>query len=237
MAINEKNISIFGFIGICISKICSDVVIHQIEISSPISIIVFFSIFERKETFKLHLALSSKCFPKKSSMSLFYFYLTYEGREIPACNIFLYNSIKLASFFWNFKSTFLLPHFIVIYSKICGTGQMSTRWANWSLIDKNSLRVPNGHEQNPAPNYFKEQGPFQGTGSQSSQPGSARESPLTPWVMYKEAQPWPGGLWGLSLTQKILTYFTAWCACRHVIKSHLSKLDFFLANPFKDNIL
>lgn len=33
------------------------------------------------------------------------------------CNIFLYNSIKLVSFFWNAKSTLLFPHFIIIYSK------------------------------------------------------------------------------------------------------------------------
>lgn len=48
MAIDEKNICIFGFIEICILKIHSDVVICCIETHSSISI-VFFLAFLNEE--------------------------------------------------------------------------------------------------------------------------------------------------------------------------------------------
>lgn len=41
------------------------------------------------------------------------------------CNIFPYNSAKLASFFWNAKSTSLIPHFILTHSKFVGQNKTS----------------------------------------------------------------------------------------------------------------
>lgn len=49
MAINEKNVCIFGFIEIYISKICHDVVIYPIEIHSSINIALFLAFLSKKE--------------------------------------------------------------------------------------------------------------------------------------------------------------------------------------------
>lgn len=49
MAINKKNVCIFGFIEICISKICHDIVVYPVEIHSPINIVFFLAFLNEKE--------------------------------------------------------------------------------------------------------------------------------------------------------------------------------------------